>query len=145
MSNIKNIRKFIYITLGFIFMGLGILGVILPLLPTTPFLLLASVCFVRGSKKFEVWFKGTKLYKKHLEEFVRDRAMTLRQKMTILLSADMMIAIPFIMLDNIMVRIMLLLIVGYKYYYFFTKIKTARIQKSGVVLIQSKDKKTEVS
>ncbi|MFD2679676.1 YbaN family protein [Bacillus seohaeanensis] len=111
---------------GFIFMGLGILGVILPLLPTTPLLLLASVCFVRGSKKFEIWFKGTKLYKRHLEEFVKNRAMTLKQKITILLTADCMIAIPFILLDNLIIRLVLICIVGYKYYYFIYKIKTIR-------------------
>lgn len=123
---IKNIKKFIYISLGFLFMGLGILGILLPLLPTTPFLLLASVCFVRGSKKFEVWFKCTKLYKKHLEEFVRNRAMTFRQKITILLFADCMIAIPFILLENVLIRIVLIFIVIYKYYYFVFRIKTVR-------------------
>ncbi|MGM0878052.1 MAG: DUF454 family protein [Bacillota bacterium] len=107
-------------------MGLGILGIILPLLPTTPLLLLASVCFVRGSKKFEVWFKGTNIYKKHLEGFIKNRAMTLRQKMTILLSADCMIAIPFILLENVFIKIVLLFIVGYKYYYFICKIKTVK-------------------
>ena len=112
--------------LGFIFLGLGIVGIMLPLLPTTPLLLLASVCFVRGSKKFEMWFKGTALYKKHLEEFVRNRAMTLKKKIVILLSADAMIAIPFFLLDNMMIRIALLVIVGYKYYYFIYKIKTIK-------------------
>ncbi len=107
-------------------MGLGILGVILPLLPTTPLLLLASVCFVRGSEKFEIWFKGTKLYKRHLEEFVKNRAMTLKQKITILLTADCMIAIPFILLDNLIIRLVLICIVGYKYYYFIYKIKTIK-------------------
>ena len=123
---IKNIRKFIYIVLGFIFLGLGIVGIILPLLPTTPLLLLASVCFVRGSKRFEIWFKETSLYKKHLEEFVRNRAMTLKKKMIILLSADAMIAIPFFLLDNMIIRIGLLFIVAYKYYYFIYKIKTIK-------------------
>jgi len=105
-------------------MGLGMLGVILPLLPTTPLLLLALYFFVRGSERFEVWFKGTTIYKKHLEGFVRDRSMTLKQKMTINLFADAMIAIPFIILDNLWIRLLLLGIVAYKYYYFFTKIKT---------------------
>jgi uncharacterized protein len=116
--------KLIYIVLGFIFMGLGMLGVILPLLPTTPLLLLALFFFVKGSERFEVWFKGTNLYKKHLEGFVKDRSMTLKQKMTINLFADVMIAIPFIIMDNLWVRLLLLGVVGYKYYYFFTKIRT---------------------
>jgi uncharacterized membrane protein YbaN (DUF454 family) len=120
------IKNYIYIIFGFIFLGIGMLGIILPLLPTTPLLLLASVCFVRGSKKFEVWFKGTNLYKKHLEEFVKNRAMTKRQKMTILFFADLMIAIPFILLDNFLIRMLLILIVGYKYYYFFCKINTIK-------------------
>ena len=122
---IYNIVKIIYIVMGFIALVFGILGVILPVLPTTPLLLLASFCFVKGSERFEKWFKDTRIYKRHLESFVRERAMTLRQKVTILLFADVMIAIPFIILDSIVVRIMLLLIVIYKYYYFITKIRTA--------------------
>ncbi|WP_264760458.1 DUF454 family protein [Neobacillus rhizosphaerae] len=111
---------------GFIALGLGILGIILPLLPTTPLLLLASFCFVRGSERFERWFKGTKIYQRHLDSFVRERAMTLKQKLTILLLADVMIALPFILIDSFFVRIILLLVIFYKYYYFFSKIKTVR-------------------
>jgi uncharacterized membrane protein YbaN (DUF454 family) len=107
-------------------MGLGIIGIILPIVPTTPLLLLASVCFVRGSKKFELWFKGTDIYKKHLEEFVKNRSMTRRQKLTILLTADCMIAVPFILSESVIIKIGLLLVVGYKYYYFICKIKTVK-------------------
>ncbi|EKN69801.1 hypothetical protein BABA_08416 [Neobacillus bataviensis LMG 21833] len=106
------------------------MGIILPLLPTTPFLLLASFCFVKGSEKFERWFKGTTIYKRHLENFVKERAMTLQQKLTILLFADVMIAIAFFFLDNIILRVVLLLIVVYKYYYFIYKIKTVQVVKA---------------
>ena len=123
-GNIIKLIKLLYIILGFLFMGLGMLGVILPLLPTTPLLLLALFFFVKGSERFEVWFKETNIYKKHLEGFVRDRSMTLKQKMTINLFADVMIAIPFFIMDNIWVRLLLLGVIVYKYYYFFTKIKT---------------------
>ncbi|MDR7076910.1 uncharacterized membrane protein YbaN (DUF454 family) [Neobacillus niacini] len=122
----RKIVKFIYIIIGFMSLGLGVLGLILPVLPTTPLLLLASYCFVKGSERFERWFKGTKLYKRHLETFVKEKAMTLKQKLTILLFADAMIAIPFFILDSLMVKVLLVLIVFYKYYYFIFKIKTVR-------------------
>jgi uncharacterized protein len=123
----NKIVKLLYIIIGFIALGLGVLGLILPVLPTTPLLLLASYCFVKGSERFEIWFKGTTLYKRHLETFVKERSMTLKQKLTILLFADVMIAIPFFILDSLMVRVMLVLIVIYKYYYFIYKIKTVPV------------------
>lgn len=118
--------KLLYIIIGFIALSLGVLGLILPVLPTTPLLLLASYCFVKGSERFEIWFKGTTLYKRHLETFVKERSMTLKQKLTILLFADVMIAIPFFILDSLMVRVMLAAVIFYKYYYFIYKIKTVR-------------------
>ncbi len=105
-------------------MALGIVGIVVPLIPTTPLLLLASFCFMKGSRNFDIWFKGTSIYKKYLESFVRERAMTLNQKITLLLFADIMIAIPLIKLDHLWIRIMLVLIIVYKYYYFIFKIKT---------------------
>lgn len=118
------IKNILYVSLGFLFLGLGIVGIILPLIPTTPLLLLASYFFVKGSKKFERWFKGTSIYKNHLEEFIKEKSMTRKKKITINLFADTMIAVAFIMAESTIVRVVLLLIIVYKYYYFITKIKT---------------------
>ncbi|WP_423800996.1 YbaN family protein [Neobacillus sp. SAB-20_R2A] len=126
MISQNRIIKFIFIVIGFISLGLGIIGIVLPVVPTTPLLLLASFCFMKGSERFERWFKGTNLYKRHLESFVRERSMTLRQKLSILLFADAMIAIPFFLHPSYIVKSVLLLIVIYKYYYFIFKIKTVR-------------------
>ena len=123
---IKTIVKWLFILCGFLSLGLGIIGIVLPVLPTTPLFLLAAFCFVKGSEKFDVWFKGTKLYKKYLEDFVKERSMTLKQKLTILLFADAMIAIPFFILDSILIKILLIIVVLYKYYYFTYKIKTIK-------------------
>ncbi|MDO5792807.1 MAG: YbaN family protein [Turicibacter sp.] len=120
----KKITKMLLVLCGLICVGLGGLGVILPILPTTPFLLLASVCFVKGSDRFDRWFKSTKLYKKHLENFVQNRQMTLKQKWTILLTADVMLCFPFFLVDNLHMRIFLVLLVIAKFYYFMFRIET---------------------
>ncbi|WP_316570801.1 YbaN family protein [Neobacillus sp. YIM B06451] len=124
MDIVKKPLRLLFILAGFLSLGLGIIGIVLPVIPTTPLLLLASYCFMRGSKKFEAWFKESRLYKKHLEGFVKKREMTLKQKLSVLLFADCMIAIPFIMTDSWILRAGLAAVVLYKYYYFFTKIKT---------------------
>ena len=123
-------RKILYVTAGLIAFCLGAIGVILPVLPTTPFLLLASYCFAKGSEKFNTWFVNTGIYKKHLESFVREKSMTVKQKVSILVFADTMIAIPFITIDNLLMRICLIIIVLFKLYYFIFKIKTIESKKT---------------
>ena len=105
-------------------MALGAIGVILPVLPTTPFLLLASFCFTKGSERFHKWFTKTKLYKKHLDSFVKNRAMTLKTKLCILIPASCMLVLAMIAMSNIYGRVFIVFLIIFKYVYFFTKIQT---------------------
>ena len=66
----SKIIRIICIILGFICLGLGVVGIIFPIIPTTPFLLLTSFFFVRGSKRFNTWFLNSKIYKKIFREFL---------------------------------------------------------------------------
>ena len=120
----NNIKKYLYITVGLISLVLWSIGVVLPVLPTTTFLLLSSYCFAKGSERFNNWFINTKLYKNNLESFVEKREMTLKQKICILAFADFMMMFPLIILDNIHIKIFLIVLICYKYYYFIFKIKT---------------------
>ncbi|MBU3105912.1 YbaN family protein [Clostridium gasigenes] len=123
----NKIKKGIYISIGLICVAIGAVGVVLPVLPTTPFLLLASACFVKGSDKFDRWFKGTKLYKNNLETFVNNRSMKMKTKVSILLFADVMIAFPLVILDSLIMKGTLILLMLFKYYYFMFKIKTIKV------------------
>ena len=116
--------KVVLIILGFISMGIGIVGIIAPILQTTPFLLLASFFFAKGSKRFHDWFISTKIYKKYLESFVQSKAMTLKNKFTILFPVSCMLIITFIFVNNLYARIVLVILFIGKYLYFFTQIKT---------------------
>lgn len=116
--------RILFIVLGFIFLGVGAVGIVVPILPTTPFLLLASFFFAKGSKRFHDWFLSTKLYKKYLESFLKSRAMTLKGKLTILIPVSCMLIITFILVDNIYARIVLVILFISKYVYFFTQIRT---------------------
>lgn len=92
--------KIFYIVLGFITLGLGAVGVALPVLPTTPFLLVAAFCFARSSERLNVWFRGTKLYRNNLETFSRGQGMTRRAKLRIMTTVTLIMLIAFIAMRN---------------------------------------------
>lgn len=125
----KDYMKIIYIILGFISMGLGIAGSFLPGLPTVPFLLLASFFFARGSERFHGWFTQTRIYKNYLEDFEKNRSMTLKAKIGLLCLSSTMIAFPIFLLKNNYLRLALILVVIFKYYYFIFRIKTLKPDK----------------
>lgn len=127
MKNIiKSPIKLLWLMIGIVSMVLGAIGVVLPVLPTTPFLLLASFCFAKGSGRFHKWFIGTKLYKKHLESFVTSRSMTLKTKLCILLPASAMLILAMLAMSNIYGRVFIVFLIIFKYIYFFTRIETVK-------------------
>lgn len=124
MKKRKNPFRIIWLLAGFLAMGIGAVGVALPVLPTTPFLLLASFCLAKGSDRFHRWFTGTKLYKRHLESFVKNRSMTLKTKFSLLIPASCMLVLALLAMPNIYGRIFIVFLIVFKYVYFFTRIKT---------------------
>lgn len=86
---------------GFLCFALGMVGVVLPILPTTPFILVAAFCFARSSTRLNNWFKGTKVYKHVLEGYVTKRSMTLRAKLTVLVPVTALLAIGFALMGRV--------------------------------------------
>lgn len=93
-----NIKKLLYILLGCLGVGLGAVGAVVPMLPAFPFLMLAAFCFARSSQRLDRWFKGTKLYKDNLEDFVAGRGMTWKTKIRIMVTVTLLMSIGFIMM-----------------------------------------------
>ena len=93
-----NVKRVIFAALGLICFGLGTVGVFLPILPTTPFYLLAVFFFANSSEKLHTWFLGTKLYQKHLDPFVKKRGMLLSTKLSIIATVTLLMGIGFFLM-----------------------------------------------
>lgn len=72
--------KIVLNTIGVLAVLLGVIGIFLPLLPTTPFLLLASACFVRGSDRLHRWLLANPHFGKLIRDFEEKRAVPRRAK-----------------------------------------------------------------
>ncbi len=73
-------RRFLWLGLGLFFVGVGGLGVVTPVLPTTPFLLLASFCFLRSSPRHHAWLRRSRLFGRLLADWDRHRGVRRRTK-----------------------------------------------------------------
>lgn len=126
------VLRYLLVALGFVCTGLGAIGVILPILPTTPFLLLAAACFANGSERFHAWFCGSKLYKKHLESFVQKRSMPLKTKLCICIPVSTMLVLLAIVSPVVHLRIFLAVLIAVKWWFFLFWIKTEEPAASAV-------------
>jgi len=74
------LQKKLYVLLGSLFVGLGALGIVLPILPTTPFLLLASACYLRGSERLHRRLLSHPVFGKMLADYIQHRAVSRRNR-----------------------------------------------------------------
>ncbi len=77
-----NTRRFRYllIVLGTLSAALGLLGVLLPLLPTTPLLLLAAACYARSSRRFYLWLTTNRLFGSYIRDYREGRGIPALQR-----------------------------------------------------------------
>jgi uncharacterized protein len=80
-----DIRKAILIFAGTLCVGLGVLGMFLPLMPTTVFLLMAAYCYSRSSDRFHNWLLSNRWFGSYIKNYRAKKGITVRQKVTTLI------------------------------------------------------------
>ena len=126
-------KKTLSILLGCISMVLGAMGAFFPILPSTPFLLLAAFCFAKSSQRLHNWFLNTRLYKNHLESYARGEGMTRGTKARILISVTLLMGLAcfFTLRKDVIFPCILLALVWVGHLiYFLLGVKTYHPDKS---------------
>lgn len=122
-----SIKRVAFMALGCISLALAVLGVVLPILPTVPFLALAAFCFAKSSDRLNNWLINTKFYQNNLADFKTGKGMTVKTKVRILATVTLVMAIGLIamLMKGIIVGSIILSVVwlGHIYYFGF-KVKT---------------------
>jgi uncharacterized membrane protein YbaN (DUF454 family) len=78
------IKKWFYVLAGLTSLGVGAVGVFVPLLPTTPFLLLAAACFLRSSDRLYQWLMNHRIFGSYIRNYREHRAMSITSKILVI-------------------------------------------------------------
>jgi uncharacterized membrane protein YbaN (DUF454 family) len=118
-----SVSKALFVAAGFLFLALGLAGIALPVLPTTPFLLLASFCFLKGSRRLYNWLMAHKYFGPRIKR-ISEKGLTRREKISIYALVFAMLTPVFIFTKSPHLRIFLVVLMAVKGI-FFLRIKTA--------------------
>lgn len=122
-----SIKRITFVLLGCVSLALALIGVVLPILPTVPFLALAAFCFAKSSDQLNNWLINTKFYQNNLADFKAGKGMTVKTKVRILATVTLVMAVGLIamLMKGVIVGSIVLVIVwlGHIYYFGF-KVKT---------------------
>lgn len=116
--------RYVLIALGIVFTVIAFTGAVLPLLPTTPFLILAAICFTNSSRKFKIWLESTQIYKNYVENLKKYKGYTMKEKIRILISLYIVVGFSIFMISNLYIRIGLMIMVVIQTIVLFTFVKT---------------------
>jgi uncharacterized protein len=110
-SNLKRCVNCLFIIAGTVSLAIGLIGIVLPILPTTPFLLLTAACYAKGSKRFYDWLLGNKWFGNYIKNYHEGRGVPLTIKLyTIFLLWITILASAFLVIETWWVRIILITI-----------------------------------
>jgi uncharacterized membrane protein YbaN (DUF454 family) len=104
------LKRYLLIALGTICLAIGIVGIFTPVLPTTPFLLLAAACYLRGSQRFHRWLMNNRVFGSYIRNYTEGRGVPTRVKIITLALLWATIGISIWLTANWIVTIVLLIV-----------------------------------
>jgi len=119
----KKIINGICVVLAFVCMGLGVLGIVLPVLPTTPLLIAAACLFAKGSERFHRWFLHTKLYRKYIASVVKDGTMEKCAKRNMMLTLAIVFGMG-ICFSPFIAKVIIIVVAAIHFYVLIFRIRT---------------------
>mgnify|MGYP004463876093 FL=1 len=134
-------KKVFFVALGCLSLALGVVGIVLPILPTVPFFLLTAFCFAKSSERLHSWFLGTTMYKKYIGSYMERKGMTVRAKLTLIGTVTALMAVGFVMMSRVPVGriIMGVVWVGHIVYFGFI-VKTISQEESDAAVQKALEK-----
>ena len=129
MEKYKSLKNTILTVLGLLAVALALIGIFLPVLPTTPFLLLAAGLFVRSSKRMHDWLMHNRILGPYLHTYLACRAVTRRTRTHALVFLWASLLLSMLWIDKPIVRI-ILPIVGLAVTVHLMKLKTIDDQQA---------------
>lgn len=141
---IKTAVRYLYILLGAIFLSLGVIGVFLPILPTTPFLLLTSFCFLRSSKRLYNWLVNHRIFGVFIYNYLIYKSATKNTKIgtTIFLWASLFISSLFI--SQFVIKLVLLAVgIGVTIHIYSLKTLTQKMEIQSTPQFETTSRSTE--
>jgi uncharacterized membrane protein YbaN (DUF454 family) len=104
-------KRKLLIGAGTLSTGIGIIGIFIPILPTTPFLLLAAACYMRSSERFYQWLIHNRIFGAYVRNYIEGRGMPTRIKIFTILLLWLTIGLSITFgVQNIVIRIILICI-----------------------------------
>mgnify|MGYP006284138881 FL=1 len=103
--------KSLYVGIGTFSLGIGIIGIVVPLLPTTPFLLLSAACYAKGSERMYQWFINIRWIGKTIKNYHEGNGISIKGKIISIIFLWLTILVSMILMyPNTIVQLLLLII-----------------------------------
>ena len=108
-AKLSGFQKYFYLASGVLLVAIGVIGIFLPVLPTTIFLILASACFVKGSPKANDWLRNHKILGMYIKNYQDKIGLTIKSKIiNISFLWTMILLSAFMFTDEIYIRLLLI-------------------------------------